>query len=216
MLHTILDIITNFITPLGAFGVFLAEFLDGLFVFIPSTVIFLVAGFVFLKGPMSWMLLKTMFGVVVLPAAIGLVLGSFIFYIPSYIYGKTFLDKWGRWIGVSWEDVEKLNKRFENTEWDEIGVILARIALIPSVMVTVYCGVIRIPPKRYAVITFIGGFFKALSIALIGWSAGELYVKYAEVIDKAEQGLLGLIVLALAAFVVYRKRERHKSTNAHE
>lgn len=208
MLHILLSFLTNFITPLGAFGVFLAEFLDGLFVFVPSTIIFLVAGFVFLKGPMSIALLKTMFGVVVLPATVGLVLGSFIFYIPSYIYGKSFIDRWGKWIGVSWDDIETLQAKFEKTEWDEVSIILARILLIPSVMVTVFCGVMRIPPKRYAVITFIGGFFKALSVAFVGWSAGELYIQYADIIDKSEKVILLIIVLCIAGFVFYRKRKR--------
>jgi membrane protein DedA with SNARE-associated domain len=208
MLHNILNVIVNFITPLGAFGVFLAEFLDGLFVFVPTTIIFLVAGFLFLKGPMSIALIKTLMLVVVLPASLGLVLGSFIFYIPSYIYGKTFLDRWGKWIGVSWNDIENMNTRFKKYELEDISIILARIALVPSVMVTVFCGIIHIPPKRYSIITFIGGFFKALSVALIGWSAGELYIQYADYIDRVEKLVLVLIVLILIAFFGYRKYGR--------
>lgn len=215
MLQNILTIISNFILPLGALGVFLAEFLDGLFVFIPSTLIFLVAGFLFLKGPMSLTLLQTMFGTVVLPAAFGLVLGSFIFYIPSYIYGKVFLDRWGKWIGVSWDDIEKLNARFAKTEWDEVGIILARIALIPSVMVTVFCGVTRIPPKKYTVLTFIGGFLKALSVALIGWYAGELYTDYANFIDQTEKIVSLAILVCILGFIIYRRKRKHQSTNVH-
>ena len=154
------------------------------------------------------MLIKTLFGVVVLPAALGLVLGSYIFYIPSYIYGKAFLDRWGKYIGVTWNDVETLNARFAKTKWDEVSIILARIALIPSVMVTVFCGAMRIPPKKYSIITFIGGFFKALSVALIGWSAGELYMQYAEGIDKIERWALVVISIVVAAFIWYRKSRK--------
>ncbi len=209
MLNSFITIISNIIIPLGAFGVFLAEFLDGLFVFIPSTLIFLIAGFLFLKGPMSFVLLKTLFMVVVFPAAFGLVLGSFIFYIPSYIYGKEFIDRWGKWIGVSWTEIEKFDARIAKTHWDEIGIILSRIALVPSVMVTVFCGVTRIPPKKYTWVTFVGGFFKALSVALIGWSAGELYIQYADYIDKIEKIVFVIIVVCIIACVVYRKRKKN-------
>jgi membrane protein DedA with SNARE-associated domain len=107
---------------------------------------------------------------------------------------------------VSWNDIEKLQTRFEKTEWDEIAIILARIALIPSVMVTVFCGVMRIPPKKYAIITFIGGFLKALYVALLGWWAGELYVRYAGYIDTTEKLLLIVIILCVIGFVIYRKK----------
>ena len=209
MLHTIIPIISNIITPLGGFGVFLAEFLDGIFVFVPTTIIFLVAGFVFLKGPMSIALLKTLFETVVLPASLGLVLGSFIFYIPSYIYGKAFIDKWGKWIAISWDDIERMNVRFRKHELEDISVILARIALVPSVMVTIFCGVTRIPPKRYALITFIGGFFKAVSVALVGWYAGELYVQYADTIDRFEKIIAVVIIAIIAVCVWYRKSKRN-------
>ena len=60
MIHIIVSYMESIFIPMGAWGVFLSETLDGLFVFIPSTAIFLVAGFFFLKGPLSWVLIKTM------------------------------------------------------------------------------------------------------------------------------------------------------------
>ena len=72
MLEYLLAFITEFIKPLGAFGVFLAEFLDGIFVFVPTTVIVLAASLIFLEGPMSLPFLKTLFGTVVIPSSNGL------------------------------------------------------------------------------------------------------------------------------------------------
>ncbi|MCX6703334.1 MAG: VTT domain-containing protein [Candidatus Zambryskibacteria bacterium] len=209
MISIAVNLLEKFVVPLGGWGVFLAEVLEEVVVPIPSAGILLGSGFLFLKGPLTLALLQTLFFTVVIPAALGLTLGSLVIYALAYKGGKPFLLRYGKWFGVGWEDVEEVNTKFQSGSYDEWSIILARVfPIIPSVLIAVFCGVTRMPVKKYIVLTLIGAFFKALFLGVVGWQVGALYMEYAGVIGKVENLVLLVIILAFGAFVFYRKRKK--------
>jgi len=209
MIYTIIQILERLVVPLGGLGVFSAEVIEEVIVPIPSAVILLGSGFLFLKGPFSIALLGTLLFTVVIPAALGLTLGSLVIYWLAYKGGKPFLDRYGKWLGVGWSDVEIVTKKFEAGTFDEWSMVLARVfPVIPSVLIAVFCGVTRMPYKKYTILTFIGAFFKALFLGLIGWQVGELYIRYADIIGHIENVTMILIIMAIIAFVIHRKLKR--------
>ena len=176
---------------------------------IPSAVILLGSGFLFLKGSFSLTFLTTLLFTVVIPAALGLTLGSLVIYWLAYKGGKPFLDRYGKWLGVGWKDVESITQKFQSGTFDEWTMVLARVfPVIPSVLIAVFCGVTRMPYKKYIALTFVGAFFKALLLGLIGWQVGELYIRYADIIGHIENATLGLILIGFLSFVVHRKLKR--------
>lgn len=209
MIHFVIQMLENVVRPWGWFGVFLAEVIEEIIVPIPSAMILLGSGFIFLKGSVSWAFVGTLFFTVVIPATLGLTLGSLVIYGLAYKGGKPFLDKYGKWLGVGWSDVEYVTKKFETGVFDEWTMVLARVfPLIPSVLIAAFCGVTRMPYKKYIILTLIGAFFKSLLLSLVGWQVGELYIKYADVIGHIENTTLLLIIGSCIAFVVYRKSKQ--------
>lgn len=206
MIHTVIQLLEQFVIPLGWFGVFMAEIIEEIIVPIPSAVILLGSGFLFLKGSFSLAFLGTLFFTVVLPATLGLTLGSLVIYGLAYKGGKLFLDRYGKWLGIDWSDVEYVTKKFESGTFDEWTMVLARVfPIIPSVLIAVFCGVTRMPHKKYIILTLIGAFFKALFLALIGWQVGEFYLRYADIISHIENTVfIGCIILGIG-FIIYRK-----------
>lgn len=206
MIHTVIQILENLIVPLGGLGVFTAEVIEEIIVPIPSAVILLGSGFVFLKGAFSAAFLWTLFFTIVFPAAFGLTLGSLVIYWLAYKGGKPFLDRYGKWLGVSWLDVEYVTKKFQSGTFDEWSMVIARVfPIIPSVLIAVFCGVTRMPYKKYIILTFIGAFFKALILALVGWQVGGLYLRYAGVISYMENTVFVMVILFFVGFVIYRR-----------
>jgi membrane protein DedA with SNARE-associated domain len=206
MIHNVIQLLEQFVIPLGWFGVFIAEVIEEVIVPIPSAVILLGSGFLFLKGSFSLAFLGTLFFTVVFPATIGLTLGSLVIYWLAYKGGKPFLDRYGKWLGVSWLDVEYVTKKFQSGTFDEWSIVLVRVfPIIPSVLIAVFCGVTRMPYKKYITLTLIGAFFKALLLALVGWQVGELYLKYADVISHVENTVFIVTTLLFLGFVIYRK-----------
>lgn len=196
----------HYIIPMGWFGVFSAEVIEEIIVPIPSAMILLGSGFLFLKGPLTLGLVSTLFFTIVIPATLGLTLGSLFIYTLAYKGGKPFLEKYGQWLALSWSDVEVVNQKFTEGTFDEWSLVLARVfPIIPSVLIAAFCGLTRMPLRKYITLTLIGAFFKALLLGLIGWQVGELYLKYADIIGHIENTVFALIILGTVGFIVYRK-----------
>jgi len=206
MITNIVMLLEKFVVPLGGMGVFLAGVVEEVFVPIPSAAILLGSGFIFLKGPLTISLVGTLFFTVVIPATLGLTLGSLFIYGLAYKGGKPFLEKYGKWFTVSWADVEAVNAKFQTGKYDEWSIILVRVfSIIPSVLIAVFCGVTRIPLRKYIMLTLVGAFFKALFLGIVGWQVGGLYIKYAELIGNIERSVLLILVVGILAFLIYRK-----------
>jgi membrane protein DedA with SNARE-associated domain len=206
MIETIVAFIQQTVFPLGALGVFVAEFVEEVIVPIPSAMILLGSGFVFLKGSISLSFLNTLFFTVVIPATAGLTIGSLVIYLLVFKFEKPFIEKFGKYLTIEQKDLDQMNERFNSGKLDEIFIILARIfPIVPSVVIAVFCGLIKMPWKKYLIITIIGAFFRSLILSLVGWQVGELYIKYAGAIGKIENTGLILLVVAFLGFVGYRK-----------
>jgi uncharacterized membrane protein YdjX (TVP38/TMEM64 family) len=90
--------------------------------------------------------------------------------------------------------------------FDEWSLVLARVfPIIPSVLIAAFCGLTRVPLRKYITLTLIGAFFKALFLGLIGWQVGALYLKYADIIGHIENTVFALVILSVIGFILYRK-----------
>ena len=206
MIESLILFIEKVVLPLGAKGVFLAEFIEEIIVPIPSALILLGSGFIFLKGSLSFSLLGDLFFKVVFPATLGLTLGSFVIYYLAFKLEKFFIEKFGKFASITQDDIEKLKFKFENTKYDEWFLIFARIfPVVPSVLIAVFCGIIKMPFKKYFFITIAGAFFRSLLLSIIGWQIGEFYIKFAKTIGKFENIFFILIIFIILVFIMYRK-----------
>jgi membrane protein DedA with SNARE-associated domain len=132
-------------------------------------------------------------------------------YGIAYYAGKPFLERWGKWLALNWSDVEKVQQKFSGTAFDEISLVVARsIPVVPSVVISAFCGLIRFPIRDYVAYTFLGTLIRASVLGFAGWQIGELYTTYAHFINLFEKGILGLVILGVIAFIVWR-RVRAKS-----
>jgi len=211
MIHTLIQIIEHSILPLGAFGVFLAEIIEEVIVPIPSSIILLTSGFIFLKGLVGIELYKNLFLTVALPGALGLTLGSVVIYYCAYYGGKAFLDTYGKFLDITWDDVLAFDEKMNTSKYDEFLFISARIVpMVPSVLIAIFGGATRMPIRKYVLLTLIGAFIKASIMAFIGYKVGDLYYKYAAQIASIEKMGLMLIILASICFIGYRKYKKRQ------
>ena len=94
----------------GYWGIALLMFLENVFPPIPSEVIMGLAGIQVGQGRMN-------FELVILFGTIGSTLGNYFWYLLGRVYGfqrlEKFVNRWGRWLTVDWEDVCKINALFK-------------------------------------------------------------------------------------------------------
>lgn len=211
MITYLINLIEQTLIPLGGWGVFGALFIQEIIVFIPSALVMLGAGFILLSGnPLSFQFLSTLVLEITLPAALGATLGSLMIYGLLYFYGKGAVERFGKYAGLSWGDIEKVNKRLSGTYADELVIFALRaIPIVPNSAVSALCGLIRMRLAKYLALSFFGIAVRAAILAVVGSQVGELYRQYAARLDRFEDYILivGFLALVVITLWLYLRRQ---------
>ena len=209
MIETLIHFLQMNILPWGAAGVFLASVIEEVIAPIPSALVMTMSGFIFISGPISSDTVFALIFKVAIPAAFGVTLGSYVVYFAAKYGGKFIIEKWGKYIGLFWTDIEKLQNRLSGTKKDELLITAARILpIIPSVAISAFCGILEMNAVKYFLISFIGVFFRGLILGILGWQVGNVYEKYAQAVSAAENMVLLSTILALGIFIVLKYKGR--------
>lgn len=205
------------IVQYGALGALLAAFTEEVIVPIPSAIVMMSSGFLFLSGTaVSGASLVRLLLLAALPIATGLTLGSLVTYGLAYRYGREAVDRWGKYFGLKWSDVEGLTNRLERRHAQSPLILFFRLVpVIPSVVINITCGFIRYPLLKYLPVTFLGVLVRAYVLAFLGWQIGGAYHRYSQLLDGFEK--LGLVAVVLGlGYWLYRRRERARMKLNHE
>jgi membrane protein DedA with SNARE-associated domain len=205
------DIIINY----GALGVFLASLAEEVIAPIPSSVVIIGSSFFIMTDPtITLASLGKLFFVIALPAAFGVTLGSLLFYGITYFAGRPFIERWGKYLGLSWQDIQELDKRFDESYTDEILIFALRvIPITPSIVINAFCGFIRYDIKKYLIITFFGTLLRVFMLGFIGWQFGNIYQNISQQFSAIETWGIILIVMFIIGIIIYlRKRMQKKSS----
>lgn len=211
MIETFLTFLEVYVLPWGVVGVFVASVVEEVIAPIPSALIMTTSGFLFVSGPVAFDSIIALVLKVALPAALGVTIGSFFVYFVVRYGGKFAIEKWGKYIGLYWSDIEKLQAKLSGTRKDEIIISLARVVpIVPSVAISALCGIIEMPILKYSIITFLGMFVRGLILGVVGWQLGNVYQEYALVIDQVGDYVLMAGVLVVAVYIGYKIVQKYK------
>lgn len=195
------DWITNLINSQGYLAIILLMFLEDVFPPIPSELIMPMAGYTVKQGKL------TLIGVIA-AATIGSVLGS----LPLYFLGKTvgedrlkdWADKYGKWLTLSREDIEKAQGWFDRHG----GLAVAIARLVPGVrsLIAVPAGIHGMNLPLFLLYTAIGAGIWSSGLAYVGVVLGNNYEKVEEYLSPVSYLVLGLVVLVYIVRVVKQHR----------
>lgn len=215
MLDTIINWLKPIIQNYGGWGVIFATFVEQVVPPIPSPLVATMAGFFLLdpRANLVTVLIRSFF-LIGIPVSIGITLASLVYYYIGYIGGKPLIVKYKKILGVSWEDIEKVEKRLSEGKGDEFTLLFLRVLpIVPGVALSGVCGVLRYSIKTFTVVTLIGGFIRAVLLGLLGWYAGDVYETLADTISKIEDyGLMlaGGVILFFVGKYIYNKIKEKK------
>jgi membrane protein DedA with SNARE-associated domain len=208
----ILNWIMDSIRAYGAWSVFAGVIIESVIVPIPSPLIIMGAGFVLISPDLMFaQALLPILLQIVLPGAIASTLGAYIGYAIGYYGGKPLVDRWERFLGFSWNDVEALERRFQTGQVNTTIFFLRALPIFPLSVISAAAGLLRLPLNQFSLWTFYGTVPRCLLLAYLGWGLGETYQSFARGIDKAEGIVSGVLVLGIFAGIVWlRARVRGK------
>jgi membrane protein DedA with SNARE-associated domain len=195
----------------GQLSVFIGVMIEQIIVPIPSPLIIMGAGAILILPDLSIpnAFLQILW-VIVLPGSIASTLGSYIGYIISFYGGKALVIRFQRFLDVDWDQIERLEKRFQGKK-EALSIFLSRaIPVFPISLVSIFAGLLRIPIKPFTIYTFLGSIFRCLFLGFFGWWIGATYEKVATRLDSLETvvSVLMLVGMGVAFGYLYYKFRR--------
>jgi membrane protein DedA with SNARE-associated domain len=195
----------------GQLSVFIGVMIEQIIVPIPSPLIIMGAGAILISPELSIpSALLQILWIIVLPGTLASTLGSYIGYSISYYGGKALVDRFQRFLGVDWKEIENLEKRFRGKKEAWSLFLFRAIPVFPISLVSVFAGLFHIPIRPFTLYTFLGSVFRCLFLAFVGWWIGATYEKVATRLDSVETiiSILMLIGMGMALVFLYYKFRR--------
>ncbi len=198
MLAELTKWLVDTILGLGYPGIFLLMAVESSFIPFPSEVVLIPAGYLAAKGEMNG-------GIVLLMAVLGSLLGALVNYYLALRLGRPLLVKFGRYVFISEETLEKLDRFFESH--GPISTFTGR--LIPGIrqLISVPAGLSRMDMGHFLTYTALGAGIWSLVLILLGYFIGENEALIREYLHQITLGAIALVAVLIAAYV-YRHRKK--------
>ncbi len=195
--------------PLGLF-VLIGSFIEEIVAPIPSPLVMTLAGSlasIQARGILYLVLLGLL-------GATGKIVGTAIFYYISYALEDVLISKFGKFIGVSNADIEKLSEKFSRGTKDFWLIFFARlIPIVPTSPVTIISGILKLEQKTFFLASFFGYFGRGLIYLFLGYFAYESYQDITAGLDNIESIIQIALVAVVAIFIGYLYYKRSKGQN---
>ncbi|HEX8621678.1 MAG TPA: DedA family protein [Allosphingosinicella sp.] len=175
----------------GYVGIFLLMFLETIFPPIPSEVIMPVAGQRTVDGPLA------LWGVIASGSA-GAMLGNLFWYALARVIGmrrfRPFIENYGRWLTMDWDDVEKAEKLFGRFG----GTIVSVGRMLPTIrsIVSIPAGLLSMRLKTFLIWSTLGTVAWTTALACAGWVLGKAFTDVEKVLGPLSTAIILLIVVA--------------------
>lgn len=196
-----LEQIISTINALGYIGIALLMALENIFPPIPSELIMPLAGFTVSQG-------KLEFFYVVIAGTIGSVLGASPWYFLGRYWGlkrtKKIADKYGKWLTVSGEDVEKAK-----TWFDRRGYAATAVGrLVPGIRtyISIPAGISKMPIIPFLIYSTAGSTVWVALLTYAGYILGENYERVGAYLKPFSVFVL-VAVLAISIYWIIKRKK---------
>ncbi|HYV33838.1 MAG TPA: DedA family protein [Candidatus Limnocylindria bacterium] len=198
----ILSLITNFIihiiSSLGYSGVALLMAIESACIPLPSEIIAPFSGYLVFTGQFS------LFWVAV-AGGVGSMIGSWVTYEIGKHHGRPLVEKYGKWILISHEDLEITDRFFKR--FGHFSTFIGRLLPVVRTFISLPAGVARVPKFMFLVYSFVGSFIWTYFLAYLGLKLGENWATLHERFHWFDNAIIFLILI-VAALWVYRHLRR--------
>jgi alkaline phosphatase len=208
MLHSLSDLVEQWVTQWGYLGIFAAMVLENVIPPIPSELIMPLAGFYVAQGQLN-------FAGAVAAGLLGTVVGALPWYGIGRLVNEERLKRWverhGRWVGVSVNELDQSRHWFARHG----AAVVFWGRLIPAIrtLISVPAGIELMPFGPFLFWTTAGSLVWNLALTAAGWALGRNWTQVLTFIKPVE-GLvnkgLALVIVAVVVWLglrIWRRRD---------
>ena len=204
----------------GYVGVAAAVALETIVAPIPSEVILPMAGWKVSQSAADPSVLEPLTGLpwniplAVALATVGSVVGALVGYGIGLWGGRPLLDRYGRYVGIGSEDLDRADRWFER--WGSWAVFLGRMVPLVRTFVSYPAGISRMPLGRFVLFSTLGSLPWNAALIVAGFVVGENYPQIEAAIKPYEYviyaAVIGIVVLVVVRWQWGKRRGRRASS----
>ena len=198
------------IVPLELFA-FFGALAEEIVAPIPSMLVMTTAGFFAqLEGRTTFFLVW-----LVILGNIGKLIGSFIYYTLGDKLEDVVVGRFGRYLGLAHADVERIGQKFNGSPWRDGALLfmLRVIPFVPTILVSIAAGVVRIRTRVFLVASYAGNFCKDLFYAFAGYYGVRALRAFFMDVERIRFGVGALLTMLIFGGIVFlyvhRRRGLH-------
>jgi membrane protein DedA with SNARE-associated domain len=174
----------------GYWGIFLLMMLENVVPPVPSEAIMGAAGISIAQGRLDLAL-------VLLAGTLGSTLGNLFWWGIGHWLGyerlRPVIHRFGRWLTMDWEDVEKLHRYFDR--WGGVTVFVFRFMPIGRTIISLPAGLMRMGLWRFCAFTAGGSLVWNAILVGVGFGLGNA-------IDRIERFVTPVMIGCVVVFVI--------------
>ena len=194
----------GFLIHAGYPAIILLAFLEACCIPISSEVIFGFAGVLAYQGHLNLAL-------VILVGALAELVGSYVSYAVGRVAERPAIERLGRYVLITRSDISR-TERFMGGHGSWV-IPVGRVIPIVRSFTSLVAGFAGVPALRFGVLNLIGTVAYVTAMSSIGYAVGPAWNRVSHDLSVGGYVIVGLIVVAIAIFVVIRLRElRREST----
>ncbi len=139
-------------------------------------------------------------------------IGDTILYWLGYHQGHKFVTRYGKYIGITEYEIEKVKKIFHKYHSPVLIISKLTSGFGLAVVVLFTAGMSKVPFRKYILLNILGDIIFTGSLVAVGFFFGQLYTTVDNVIFRVS---LIVIILAIIYFVIFRLSNYAKSKINH-
>jgi membrane protein DedA with SNARE-associated domain len=200
--------ILHHLSSSGYAALFVLAFLGAMCIPIPSEITFGLAG-ALAAGALGAGYWKPSLAAVIVVGVAGTVAGATVAYLVGRYGGRAFVDRYGRRVLLSHDDLDRAERLF--SRWGDGLVGVGQVVPLLRSFVGFFSGVARVRWAPFLVLTTLGAAVWVSIISVIGYEAGASWQHVLRWFGAAGYVLLVAVVIALVVGLVHRWRRYHEA-----
>lgn len=187
--------IKDLIATIGYPGLAALMALEATIIPVPSAVVLGFAGYLCYLGQFNII-------AVVLVASVGSTFGSLLMYGLGRWGGRPFLDRYGKYLGLSQKRILKANGWFG--KYGDWAVLLSQMVPIARDLIPFPAGISMMRAERFALLSFLGSLPFCFALAMVGLYTGPGWEGAVELVDRYDIAILVVVLVPLAIYIAWK------------
>jgi len=163
---------------------------------IEGPIISILAGFLASMGSLN---IFIAYGVV----AIGDLVGDSMYYAIGYWGRKKFIERWGRYIGITPKRTEQIENHFKKHSAKTL--VAGKLSQGVGAIILVAAGISKMRFREFIWYNLLATLPKSLILLLIGYYFGRAYVEWNRYLSYTTFVMIGATILLVAIYFIIKK-----------